>query len=98
MIASLSLVSSRAMAADEFGHQHRPNVILSGVSTGHHTRGGEPAYSQYVRHLEKSSPAVQASQTKGTVEHFAQGYQDYLQAPLQVNVFPRKMQTLIPNS
>jgi type II protein arginine methyltransferase len=73
------------MAADN-AHQHRPTVILSGVSEGHHARGGEPAYSQYVRHLEKSSPAVQASQTEGTVENFAQGYQDYLQAPLQVNV------------
>lgn len=38
---------------------------------------------QYVRHLEKTSPAVKAMRTEGTVEHFAQGYQDYLQAPLQ---------------
>jgi hypothetical protein len=70
-------------------HQHRPNVILSGVGEGHHTRGGEAAYKQYVRHLENSSPAVQASQTKGTVENFAQGYQDYLQAPLQVSASSR---------
>ncbi|KAF9476682.1 shk1 kinase-binding protein 1 [Pholiota conissans] len=62
---------------------HRPMIILGGVSDGHHSRGGEAAYSQYVRHLEKTSPAVQATKQPGTVENFAQGYQDYLQAPLQ---------------
>ncbi|RDB25973.1 Protein arginine N-methyltransferase 5 [Hypsizygus marmoreus] len=62
---------------------HRPTVILSGAGAGHHARGGETAYSQYVRHLEKTSPAVQAATKSGTVENFAQGYQDYLQAPLQ---------------
>ena len=41
-------------------------------------------YSQYVRHIEKTSPAYKAAKTQGTVENFAQGYQDYLQAPLQV--------------
>ena len=43
------------------------------------------AYLQYVRHLEKTSTFVKAATTAGTVEHFAQGYQDYLQAPLQVS-------------
>ncbi|KAG6861031.1 hypothetical protein C0995_004734 [Termitomyces sp. Mi166 len=62
---------------------HYPNVILSGVTAGMHSRGGETAYKQYVRHLEKTSPAVQAAERAGTVENFAQGYQDYLQAPLQ---------------
>ncbi|KAG6900677.1 hypothetical protein C0993_004986 [Termitomyces sp. T159_Od127] len=62
---------------------HYPNVILSGVRAGMHTRGGETAYMQYVQHLEKTSPAVQAAERAGTVENFAQGYQDYLQAPLQ---------------
>lgn len=36
-----------------------------------------------MKYLEKTSPAVQAERTEGTVEHFAQGYQDYLQNPLQ---------------
>ncbi|KAL0954806.1 hypothetical protein HGRIS_003752 [Hohenbuehelia grisea] len=62
---------------------HRPTVILSGAAQGLHAKGGEVAYTQYVRHLEKTSPAVQAAKRPGTVEHFAQGYQDYLQAPLQ---------------
>ncbi|KAF7965889.1 hypothetical protein HWV62_41010 [Athelia sp. TMB] len=62
---------------------HRPTIILAGVGSGVHARGGEPAYAQYVRHLEKTSPAVQASMKAGTVENFANGYQDYLQAPLQ---------------
>lgn len=64
--------------------QHRPTFILSGVDPGLHEMGGESAYSQYVRHLEKSSLVVQAAKTEGSVEHFAQGYQDYLQNPLQV--------------
>ncbi|KAJ7593057.1 PRMT5-domain-containing protein [Mycena floridula] len=62
---------------------HRPTVILSGASAGLHANGGEPAYSQYVRHLERTSPAIEAALKKGTVENFAEGYQDYLQAPLQ---------------
>lgn len=57
---------------------------MAEANAGRHSRGGETAYSQYVRHLEKTSPPVQAAQKPGTVENFAQGYQDYLQAPLQV--------------
>ena len=56
------------------------------MDAGKHSRGGEAAYSQYIRHLEKTSPAVKAVQNAGTVEHFAQGYQDFLQAPLQVRL------------
>jgi protein arginine N-methyltransferase 5 len=59
---------------------------MSGVSSGLHIKGGESAYAQYVRHVEKTSSAVQAAMTAGTVEHFAQGYQDYLQNPLQVDI------------
>lgn len=62
---------------------HRPTIILSGVRSGLHAKGGEPAYAQYVKYLEKSSPPVQAMRTEGTVENFGQGYQDYLQNPLQ---------------
>lgn len=63
--------------------KHRPVVILSGTTTGLHVKGGEAAYLQYVRHLDKTSPAVIQAKTTGTVENFARGYQDYLQAPLQ---------------
>ncbi|KAF8199579.1 shk1 kinase-binding protein 1 [Pholiota molesta] len=63
---------SSTFIANVKGYPHRPTIILAGVSDGHHSRGGEAAYSQYVRHLEKTSAA-----------NFAQGYQDYLQAPLQ---------------
>ncbi|RDX42125.1 PRMT5-domain-containing protein [Lentinus brumalis] len=61
----------------------QPNVILSGTKAKKHPRGGELAYTQYVKHLEKTSPSVKAANTAGTVENFAMGYQDYLQAPLQ---------------
>ena len=67
------------------GHQLQPSVIFSGTDAGKHSKGGEIAYAQYVRHLEKTSSHVKAVQTAGTVENFAQGYQDYLQAPLQVS-------------
>jgi type II protein arginine methyltransferase len=60
---------------------------MAGATSGLHSKGGEAAYAQYVRHLEKTSPAVIAQNTLGTVENFAQGYQDFLQAPLQVNIF-----------
>ncbi|EPQ54063.1 PRMT5-domain-containing protein, partial [Gloeophyllum trabeum ATCC 11539] len=63
--------------------KYRPTVIVEGANKGVHSRGGETAYLQYVRHLEKTSPALQAMQQPGTVENFAQGYHDYLQAPLQ---------------
>ncbi|KAF8656778.1 hypothetical protein AX16_002330 [Volvariella volvacea WC 439] len=69
--------------ANAKGYPHRPTFILVGANAGLHSRGGELAYSQYIRHLEATSPVVQASQKEGTVENFAQGYQDYLQAPLQ---------------
>lgn len=65
--------------------QLQPNVILSGTNSGRHKKGGEATYAQYIRHLEKTSPSFRAVQTAGTVENFAQGYQDYLQAPLQVS-------------
>ncbi len=64
--------------------QHRPVVILSDTTTDLHAKGGEAAYLQYVRHLDRTSPAVIQAKTAGTVENFARGYQDYLQAPLQV--------------
>ncbi|EIW83976.1 PRMT5-domain-containing protein [Coniophora puteana RWD-64-598 SS2] len=63
--------------------KHRPTVLLSGTKLGLHGKGGEAAYAQYVRHLEKTSPIAQASRKAGSVENFAQGYQDFLQAPLQ---------------
>ncbi|KAI0049761.1 PRMT5-domain-containing protein [Auriscalpium vulgare] len=63
--------------------KHRPIVMLSRAGAGLHAKGGEAAYLQYVRHLEKTSPTVVQAKTPGTVENFARGYQDYLQAPLQ---------------
>ncbi|KAI6116886.1 PRMT5-domain-containing protein [Pisolithus croceorrhizus] len=63
---------------------HRPTFILSGVRSGLHAKGGEPAYAQYceVPRKIKSTPSRQL-RTEGTVENFGQGYQDYLQNPLQ---------------
>ncbi|KAF8515395.1 PRMT5-domain-containing protein [Hysterangium stoloniferum] len=61
----------------------RPTIILSQTKTALHQSGGDGAYLQYIRHLEKTSPGVKAASTEGTVEFFSRGYQDYLQAPLQ---------------
>ncbi|KAH7106503.1 PRMT5-domain-containing protein [Auriculariales sp. MPI-PUGE-AT-0066] len=63
--------------------KHRPTVILSNTAAGTHSSGGEGAYSEYIRHLARTSPALLAMETEGTVDNFAKGYYDYLQAPLQ---------------
>ncbi|CAE7123581.1 unnamed protein product [Rhizoctonia solani] len=65
--------------------KNRPNLILSKTQAGLHNLGGELAYAQYVRHLEKSSPFNVARDSADglTVESFGRGYEDYLQAPLQ---------------
>lgn len=63
--------------------KHRPGVIVSGTDKGLHKTGGHTAYQQYIRYLEKTSPYVVASETPGSVESFATGYWDFLQAPLQ---------------
>jgi type II protein arginine methyltransferase len=85
MIVSFSLFCDRLTSTNR--SQHRPTFILSGVDSGVHTMGGEPAYSQYLKHLEKSSLVVQATKMEGSVEYFAQAYQDYLQNPLQVRPY-----------
>jgi len=66
--------------------KHSPTILLSGTKNGIHAKGGYLAYGDYIRHLEKTSPVVLAAEKPGTVESFAQGYWDYLQAPLQVRV------------
>ncbi|KAG9045040.1 methyltransferase protein [Tulasnella sp. UAMH 9824] len=72
--------------------KHHPGIILSGVDKGIHRTGGHTAYQQYIRYLEKTSPYVVASETLGTVENFATGYWDFLQAPLQVSKANIKIQ------
>jgi len=84
-MAASTFPSFHRILADEIRTQHRPTVILADTTSGLHSLGGEMVYAQYVRHLEKTSHVVQAAQKLGTVENFAQGYQDYLQAPLQVS-------------
>ncbi|KAF8322644.1 PRMT5-domain-containing protein [Clavulina sp. PMI_390] len=63
--------------------QHRPTIILANTQAGVHSSGGASAYPQYVRHLEKSSDFAKALEAPMSPQSFAQGYQDYLQAPLQ---------------
>lgn len=54
--------------------------IIAGSQSppSHHTKGGQAAYEQYIRHLEKSSQGQSSAS-----ELQARGYADYLQAPLQ---------------
>lgn len=61
-----------------------PTVLLARTRSRIHENGGDLAYAQYIRHLERTSPAVIAAEQPGTLENFAKGYWDYLQAPLQV--------------
>lgn len=52
-------------------------IVGSQTPPSHHSKGGQAAYEQYIRHLEKSSQGQPASELQ------ARGYADYLQAPLQ---------------
>jgi len=52
-------------------------IVGSQYPPSHHQRGGQAAYEQYIRHLEKTA------QKQTAVEKQARGYADYLQAPLQ---------------
>jgi type II protein arginine methyltransferase len=65
--------------------KHLPTVLLARTRSKVHQSGGHLAYAQYVRHLEQTSPASIAAKQPGTLENFAKGYWDYLQAPLQVS-------------
>ena len=64
--------------------QNHPTIILSGTASRLHSRGTEDKYVDYVRYLEKSAPHVKRAKEPNTLENYAQGYQDYLQMPLQV--------------
>ncbi|KAH8929689.1 PRMT5-domain-containing protein [Atractiella rhizophila] len=55
----------------------RPTIVLEGINKNLHQSGGQDAYATYIRYLEKNTPE------KTPVEVFANGYQDYLQSPLQ---------------
>lgn len=59
--------------------QQAPRIILSDITAPppQHTRGGSNAYLQYIHYLIK--PKVPATK----LDVFAQGYHDWLQAPLQ---------------
>ncbi|KZV62913.1 PRMT5-domain-containing protein [Peniophora sp. CONT] len=63
--------------------KHRPTIVLARTAERLHAKGTEAGYMQYVQHLEKTAPGLVAAATEGTVENFARGYADYLQAPLQ---------------
>ncbi|EJD06474.1 PRMT5-domain-containing protein [Fomitiporia mediterranea MF3/22] len=62
-----------------------PTIVLSGTGTGTrlHPKGTEDKYVDYIRYLEKSSPYTRRTKEANTLENYAQGYQDYLQMPLQ---------------
>ncbi|KAG8812619.1 methyltransferase protein, partial [Serendipita sp. 399] len=62
---------------------HNPTILFSRTKANVHQNGGHVAYAQYFRHLERTSPQFLAAQKPGTIENYAKGYWDYLQAPLQ---------------
>lgn len=61
--------------------QQRPTIILSQTPNDRSLTGGPAAYPQYIRHLERAAKQLHAS--PGGMDDFAQGYWDWLQAPLQ---------------
>jgi len=68
LLRSLISVKSPKLGFIIVGSQNPPS---------HHSRGGQAAYEQYIRHLEKSAPP------RSKAEMQAHSYADYLQAPLQ---------------
>lgn len=68
LLRSLMSVKSPNLSFIVVGSQNPPS---------HHLRGGQAAYEQYIRHLEKSAMKQSA------IEIQSRGYGDYLQAPLQ---------------
>ena len=46
--------------------------------TSKHQSGGFAAYQEYIRHLNRTMPEL------NQIEQFGNGYQDFLQSPLQV--------------
>ncbi len=46
--------------------------------TSKHQNGGFAAYQEYVRYLNRTMPEL------NQIEQFGNGYQDFLQSPLQV--------------
>ncbi|KAI8339390.1 PRMT5 arginine-N-methyltransferase-domain-containing protein [Chlamydoabsidia padenii] len=55
----------------------RPNIMVTLPKTQIHTSATPSTYQEYIRHLNRNLPDLDA------VDQFATGYQDYLQAPLQ---------------
>jgi hypothetical protein len=48
--------------------------------TNKHQSGGFAAYQEYIRHLNRTMPELDQ------IEQFGNGYQDFLQSPLQVGI------------
>lgn len=57
---------------------------MAGTGEHLHAHGTEDKYVDYLRYLEKSAPHMRRMQEANTLENYAQGYQDFLQMPLQV--------------
>ena len=68
LLRALITVKSPLLSIIIVGSQNPPSQ---------HSRGGQAAYEQYVRHLEKAALAQSAMEAQTS------GYADYLQAPLQ---------------
>lgn len=66
--------------------QNHPMIILSDTAKKLQPKGTEDKYVDYVRYLENSSEHVQKTLEYNTLENYSQGYQDYLQMPLQVSI------------
>lgn len=70
--------STQGLVRNLMTHQPALTFILSGTEAGIHTKGGSAAYPQYIHHLQRNTVAKE-----GSMEYWARGYGDLLQAPLQ---------------
>ena len=55
------------------------HYVITGRTDRHRSAGAAQLYQQYIRHMWDTQPKVGAS------EEATRGYEDYLQAPLQVH-------------
>ncbi len=70
--------STQGLVRNLIAHQPTLNFILSGTEASLHPKGGPDAYPQYIHHLQRTTGAKE-----GSMEYWARGYGDFLQAPLQ---------------
>ena len=72
--------------------QTRPQIILFGTNprAATNTKFSDENLVKYLFYLEKSAQHTVRRQTRNSIEHYGMGYEDFLQAPLQVRGYAHR--------